>query len=82
MPAMQAMASGPLAEDSLGGQATRLAIDAIALVLPRLDGVARTDWLLYGPPHGADYLLALGGVALYSLLLVAAGLFDFHRRNL
>jgi hypothetical protein len=27
------------------------------------------------------YAAAIGGLALYGVLLVAAGLFDFHRRN-
>jgi len=82
MPAIQAMAAGPLTDASFAAQATRFAVDGIALLLPRLDGVARTEWLLYGLPSAGDYLVALAGVALYWLLLVAAGLFDFHRRNL
>ncbi len=41
----------------------------------------RTEWLLYGPPSTAAYIGALGGVALYGVLLLAAGLFDFHRRG-
>jgi hypothetical protein len=43
--------------------------------------VTRTEWLLYAPPSAGAYALALGGLALYGVLLVAAGLFDFHRRN-
>ncbi len=80
--AIQAIASGPLAEPSLAGQAARGIVGAIALVLPQLDSVTRTEWLLYGPPAGGAYAAALGGLALYALLLVAAGLFDFHRKSL
>ena len=57
-------------------------IDAIAFVLPRLDATTRTDWLLYGAPQGSDYVAALAGLVLYSLLLLAAGLIDLQRRNL
>ncbi|OGA66855.1 MAG: hypothetical protein A3G83_12495 [Betaproteobacteria bacterium RIFCSPLOWO2_12_FULL_68_20] len=80
--AIQAIASGPLAEESLLGRLARWSVDAVALLLPRLDAVTRTEWLLYGIPAPAQYAQALGAVALYALLLVAAGLFDFHRRNL
>jgi hypothetical protein len=43
--------------------------------------VTRTDWLLYGPPGAGPYAAALGGLAVYGVLLIAAGLFDFHRRS-
>lgn len=79
---IQAMASGPLTEPSLTHDLARLAVDGVALVLPRLDTVTRTEWLLYGAPAAGEFGLALLGLALYALLLAAAGLFDFHRRNL
>jgi hypothetical protein len=79
--AIQAIAAGPLAADSVLTRLAGLAVDGVALLLPRLDVVTRTEWLLYGPPSAPAYALALGGLALYGLLLVAAGLFDFHRRN-
>ena len=79
--AIQAIAAGPLAADSLVTRLAGLAVDGVALLLPRLDVVTRTEWLLYEPPPTGPYALALGGLALYGALLVAAGLFDFHRRN-
>ena len=81
MGAMQAIASGPLAEHSLAHELARRVIDALALILPALDGVTRSEWLLYGPPDGRSYALALGGLLLYAVLLAAAGIFDFQRRS-
>ena len=82
MAAIQAIASGPVADTTLTGRIARFSVDAIALLLPRLDQVTRTEWLLYGVPSAGAWAAAVGGLVLYGLLLVAAGLFDFHRRNL
>ena len=81
MAAIQAIAGGPLAEASLAQDIARWGVDAAAFLLPRLDAVTRTEWLLYGLPGPAAYLAALGGMAVYLALVVAAGLFDFYRRN-
>lgn len=80
--AVQAIAGGPLSGDGFADQAARWLVDALALLLPRLDGVARGDWLLYGAPPAEELALALAGLTLYVLLLAAAGLFDISRRNL
>lgn len=80
--AMQAIASGPLADASLAHDVARWAVDATAFLLPRLDAVTRTEWLLYGAPAWQAYLAALAGLAAYAALLMAAGLFDFYRKNL
>ena len=79
--AIQAIASGPLAEPSLPSELARTAVGGVALLLPPLDAVTRTDWLLYGAPAPAAYGSALAGVAIYAAVLIAAGLFDFYRRN-
>jgi ABC-type transport system involved in multi-copper enzyme maturation permease subunit len=80
--AIQAIAASPLAGDSAGGHAARWVVDAFALLLPRLDEVARGDWLLYGAPSATEFTAAIAGMAIYLVLLAAAGLFDFSRRNL
>jgi ABC-type transport system involved in multi-copper enzyme maturation permease subunit len=80
--AIQAIASGPLAGESLADRAAHWLVDTLALLLPRLDLVARGDWLLYGAPPAGELAPALGGLGLYILLLAAAGLFDISRRNL
>jgi ABC-type transport system involved in multi-copper enzyme maturation permease subunit len=78
---IQAIASGPLAEDSAAHQLARHGIDAVAFLLPSLDRVTRTEWLLYGLPDARSYALGLGGLIVYSVLLAAAGMFDFQRRS-
>jgi len=80
--AIQAIAGGPLAEPSLASRAAQHAVDAVALLLPPLENLTRTAWLLYEAPGAGAYALAIGGALLYTVVLAAAGLFDFHRRNL
>lgn len=79
--AIQSIASGSLTEASPLADTARLAVDGVALLLPRLDAVTRTEWLLYGIPGAASYASALAAIAVYTLLLIAAGLFDFYRRD-
>jgi len=81
MSAIQAIASAPQAGDSYGAVAARWFVDALALLLPRLDAATRSDWLLYGAPAGSEFIAVVLGLGLYVLLLGAAGLFDFSRRN-
>lgn len=79
---LQAIASGPLVEESTGQRLAGALTEGLSYLLPRLDLATRTDWLLYGSPEVTPYLAALGGMTCYILLLGAAGLFDFHRRDL
>jgi len=82
MSAIQAIASAPQAGDSLPAVAARWSVDALALLLPRLDAATRSDWLVYGAPSAGVFAQTLSGLGLYFLLLAAAGLLDFSRRNL
>jgi hypothetical protein len=81
MAAIQAIAAGSLVDPSFANQAARYAVDTVALLLPRLDAVTRTEWLLYAAPDAAAFLAAMGALAVYVTLLAVAGLFDFHRRS-
>jgi ABC-type Na+ efflux pump permease subunit len=81
MATIQAIAAGPQRDESAAQTVARWAVDAVALLFPRLDSVTRTEWLLYGPPALAPYAAAVGGLVVYGTLLIAAGLFDFHRRS-
>lgn len=78
--AMQAISSGPLAEHSVAHELARHAIAAVALVLPALDRVTRSEWLLYGAPDWRSYAVGVGSLLVYAALLAAAGIFDFQRR--
>ncbi|MBV9192120.1 MAG: ABC transporter permease [Betaproteobacteria bacterium] len=78
--AMQAIAAGPLAPDNVLQELARHALSAVALLLPALDRITRTDWLLYGAPDATSFLLGICGAVLYAVLLAAAGVFDFQRR--
>ena len=79
--AMQSIAGAELGESTLTADAARTAVDGVALLLPRLDAVTRTEWLLYGAPPPGEYGAALAGMLIYGVLLAAAGLFDFHRKQ-
>ena len=81
MTAIQAIAAGPLVDPSPASRAVRFCVDAVALLLPRLDAVTASDWLLYGAPGAADFAAAMGALLVYTALLAAAGLFDFYRRS-
>jgi hypothetical protein len=80
--AIQLLARSPLAEETWAQVLARQAVDGVALLLPRLDAVTRSDWLLYGAPGATELGAALGSLAVYTALLAAAGLFDFYRRSL
>ena len=80
--AIQAIAAGPLAEDSLAHRLASAAVDGIGFLLPALDRATRTEWLLYGTPPATVLAAALAGCLIYAGLLTAAGLFDFQRRAL
>jgi hypothetical protein len=79
---IQAIAGGALADEGAAGIAARWLVNGLALLLPDLDALARGDWLLYGAPDAAALARALAGPAIYFVLLAAAGLFDFSRKNL
>lgn len=68
--------------DTFSHRVISLLADALALLLPALDRFAQSAWLADSaaswPALGANAVQAL----LYIVLLGAAAMFDFHRRNL
>jgi ABC-type Na+ efflux pump permease subunit len=81
MPAIQAISALPLAEETWAGLLARRSVDGIAFLLPRLGTATSSEWLLYGPPALGEYAGALAALAIYAVLLTAAGLVDFQRRS-
>ena len=55
------------------GAARDLTVRISPFLLPRLDLVTRTDWLLYGAPPTGDYAWAMGGLAAYVVLVSVKG---------
>lgn len=82
MPSIKALADSPIANDGTAIAFSRQVVGAVATILPRLESAGRSEWLLYGPPAATELAMGLGGMLLYAAFLAAAGLFDFHRRNL
>jgi ABC-type transport system involved in multi-copper enzyme maturation permease subunit len=81
--AIQAISTGPLlSERSLIHQIAAFGVDAVALVLPPLDRATQSSWLVYGAPTSDELLRVVASLLLYVAFVSAAGLFDFHRRNL
>lgn len=81
--AIQLMSNSPLAvENPASHQVISWLIDGLALVMPALDRFTQSAWLA----DAAAGWPAIGSCALqaglYSVLLVAAAMFDFYRRNL
>ena len=81
--AIRLMSDTPLVGgDTLSHRVISLLVDALALVLPALDRFTQSAWLADGtaswPALGANAVQAL----LYTVLLAAAAMFDFSRRNL
>jgi ABC-type transport system involved in multi-copper enzyme maturation permease subunit len=56
-------------------------VQAIALVLPRLDEMTQAGWLVGAAPTAATIGHTLLVTAVYTALLVAAAQFDLHRQN-
>jgi ABC-type transport system involved in multi-copper enzyme maturation permease subunit len=81
--AAQAIAAGPLGDpQDLVQRTSNWILEAIALMLPPLEAATQTGWLLYSPPAPLELARISAALVAYGALLAAAGLFDFHRRNL
>ena len=81
--AIRLMSDTPIiGADTASHRVISLLIDALALVLPALDRFTQSVWLADGtaswPALGANVTQAV----IYAVLLAAAAMFDFSRRNL
>jgi hypothetical protein len=79
---IQVIAAAPLdTVGSAGNDVMRMLIDAVAMLLPHLDRITRTEWLLYAAPDASAVAVAILDAALYGSLLCGAALFDLYRKN-
>lgn len=82
MAAMQVIAGSSLtSEHTFADTAINWIVDTIALLLPSLDRMARTDWLVDAAPGMGEMLALLAQSAIYVVLIASAALFDLHRKN-
>jgi Cu-processing system permease protein len=81
MTAMQIIAGTSLHEQTLADRVVNAIVDLIALVLPSLDSMTQTTWLL-GSASGASALVSVcAQTGLYLVLICSAALFDLYRKN-
>lgn len=66
---------------TLAQQAFQFLADGLALVVPPLDAWTRIEWLVNEQAPWSLLLQIAGQSALYVVLLAAATMFDFYRRN-
>jgi len=81
MAAMQIIAGAPLQEPTLADRAVNVIVESIALLLPSLDRMTQTTWLLEPLPGAGVLGSILGETAIYLVLICSAALFDLYRRN-
>ena len=78
--AIQLMSSASLVEGGAGQKAGEWLADGMAFLLPRLDTFTQTSWLIDGVAP-ASLGSACAQSAIYVVLLLAAAIFDFYRKN-
>lgn len=82
MAAMQVIAGASLtSEHTFADTAINWIVNAIALLLPSLDRMTRTDWLVNTEPGIDETLGLVAQSAIYVVLIACAALFDLHRKN-
>src|SRR5438132_12039650 len=81
MAAMQIIAGAALQDPTLTDRMVNAVVELIALLLPALDGMTQTTWLLGSPPGAGALWAILAQTALYLALIGAAALFDLYRKN-
>jgi len=80
--AVRLMGAHPLAgADTLSHQVIGFMVETLALVVPALDAWTQTAWIVNGPAGWSATAPLLGIGALYVVLLAAATMFDFYRKN-
>ncbi|MFZ6843871.1 ABC transporter permease [Undibacterium sp. RuTC16W] len=80
--AIQLIGNDPVNIPSNSQQLISFLVNSLSAVLPHLDEFTRTDWLLYQSGSWSVLLALLLQAAMTLLLLGAASLFDFYRKNI
>jgi len=80
--AIQLMSQSTIADPGPTTDYAAFLADAIAVVLPRLDAFTQTAWLTGASAIPLTMSGATVQTAIYVALLLAAAMFDLHRRNL
>ncbi len=62
-------------------EALETVMQMISSVMPRLDLMAQTSWIVYGPDPQISYGFVLAQGALYAFLILCAALIDMWRRQ-
>jgi ABC-type transport system involved in multi-copper enzyme maturation permease subunit len=81
MAAMQIIAGAPLHDATLADRVVNAIVGLIALILPGLDGMTQTTWLLGAAPTVGTLGSVVGQAGLYLVLICSAALFDLYRKN-
>ena len=82
MGAIQIIASAPLREPTLPDRIANAIVDLIAYVLPALDRMTQTSWLMEPGPASLETIgTVLAQTAVYVVLICSASLFDLYRKN-
>lgn len=81
--AIRLMSDTPLfGGDTLSHQVISLLVDALSLMLPAFDRYTQSTWLVDGAAPWPALGMLAAQTLLYTVLLGAATMFDFYRRNL
>lgn len=80
--AIRMMSAQPLTgADTLSHQIVNYMVEALGLIMPALDEWTRTAWLVDQRVAWSEIGMLAGQSMLYVVLLTAAAMFDFYRKN-
>ena len=82
MAAIQIIAGAPLQDPTLPERVGNLIVELIAFVLPALDRITQTSWLMDPALVSPGTIgTVLAQTAIYAVLICSASLFDLYRKN-
>jgi len=80
--AIRLISANPIAgADALSHQFMSWLVEGIALVIPALELWTRTSWLVDQPAEWTALAAIVGHGGLFTIVLAAAAVFDFYRKN-